>query len=180
MPSRRKPAISPVEFKTAMRRLAAGVTIVATAGRQGRAGLTATAVCSLSADPPRLLVCVNRDSAPNGAIARAKRFSVNVLATRHKALALRFAGATGVQGEERFAKGEWREGVTGAPLLADALASFDCRLLDAVESGTHTIFIGDVREAHATPAGAPLVYAAGAFQALARKTARKSGRRQRK
>ena len=53
------------------------------------------------------LVCVNRNSAPNAAIARAKRFSVNILATRHKSLALRFAGATAVQGDARFARGDY-------------------------------------------------------------------------
>ncbi|MBL8832989.1 MAG: flavin reductase family protein [Rhodospirillales bacterium] len=170
-------AVAAADFKNAMRRLAAGVTIVATAGRKdGRCGLTATAVCSLSADPPQLLVCVNRDTAPNAAIARAGRFSVNVLATRHKALALRFAGVTGVQGDERFARGDWIAAATGAPVLADALAYFDCRLVDRVESGTHTVFIGEVRAAHSRKNGAPLLYAAGAFQALAKKAARRSDR----
>lgn len=160
------------DFKSAMRRLAAGVTIVATDGRGRPNGLTATAVCSLSAEPPQLLVCINRNSAPNAAIARAGRFSVNVLATRHKALALRFAGATGVQGAERFERGEWTVARTGAPVLADAIAFFDCTLVDAIESGTHTVFIGRVRAARAHRNGAPLLYAAGAFQALARKAAR--------
>jgi flavin reductase (DIM6/NTAB) family NADH-FMN oxidoreductase RutF len=170
-------AVAASEFKNAMRRLAAGVTIVATAGRKGeRSGLTATAACSLSAEPPRILVCVNRDSTPNAAISRAGRFSVNVLGTRHKALALRFAGATGVQGEERFGRGEWISAATGAPVLADALAYFDCTLVDAIQSGTHTVFIGEVRAAHARKNGAPLVYAAGTFQALAKKAARATGR----
>jgi flavin reductase (DIM6/NTAB) family NADH-FMN oxidoreductase RutF len=168
----RPAAVASAEFKSAMRRLAAGVTIVATGGRAGRDGLTATAVCSLSAEPPQLLVCVHRGSAPNAAIARARRFSVNVLATRHKALALRFAGATGAQGEERFAHGEWDVAATGAPVLADAIAWFDCTLVDAIQSGTHTVFIGRVRAAHARKNGAPLLYAAGAFHALAKKAAR--------
>lgn len=163
-----KNSASPADFKHAMRRLAAGVTLVTTAGRGGRAGLTATAVCSLSADPPRVLVCVNRDSAPNRAIVAAKRFCVNVLGTRHRALALRFAGATGVQGEERFAKGTWTVGVTGAPVLADALASFDCAVVEAIESGTHTIFVGAVRAIETHAKGAPLLYANGAFGALAK------------
>ncbi len=162
-----KKAATPDEFKRAMRRFAAGVTLVTTAGRDGRAGLTATAMCSLSADPPRLLVCVNRDSAPNRAIAAAKRFCVNILGQKHRALALRFAGATGVQGEERFAQGRWGKAATGAPVLIDALASFDCTLADAIESGTHTIFVGDVRAASVATRGSPLVYEGGGFQALA-------------
>jgi flavin reductase (NADH) len=135
------------DFKHAMRRLAAGVTIVTTAGGDGRAGLTATAVCSLSADPARLLVCVNRDAAPNAAIAASGRFCVNVLALRHRALALRFAGATGVAGDDRFARGKWGKAATGAPVLLDALASFDCAVW-------------------ARTGGAPLLYAAGAFHRL--------------
>ena len=154
------------DFKHAMRRLAAGVTIVTTKGRGGRAGLTATAVCSLSADPARLLVCVNRDSAPNAAIAAAKRFCVNVLALRHRSLALRFAGATGVAGEDRFAQGKWGSAATGSPVLLDALASFDCMLVDAVQSGTHTIFVGEVQAVSARTGGTPLLYAAGAFHSL--------------
>ena len=167
-----KNAATPAEFKLAMRRLAAGVTLVTTAGRGGRAGLTATAVCSLSADPPRLLVCVNRDSAPNRAIASAKRFCVNVLGTRHRALALRFAGATGVQGEERFAKGTWTVGTSGSPVLADALASFDCTLVEAIQSGTHTIFVGAVNAVETHAKGAPLLYASGAFGTLAKPKSR--------
>ncbi len=162
-----KKTATPDEFKRAMRRFAAGVTLVTTAGRGGRAGLTATAMCSLSADPPRLLVCVNRDSAPNRAIAASRRFCVNILGQKHRALALRFAGATGVQGEERFAQGRWGKAATGAPVLEDALASFDCTLADAIESGTHTIFVGDVRAASVAVRGSPLVYEGGGFHALA-------------
>jgi flavin reductase (DIM6/NTAB) family NADH-FMN oxidoreductase RutF len=172
MKRKRTAADAAAEFKNAMRRLAAGVTIVATGGAKGRDGLTATAVCSLSAEPPQVLVCVNRNSAPNAAIARARRFSVNILATRHKSLALRFAGATGVQGDARFARGDWSTAETGAPVLADALAWFDCTLVDSMQHGTHTVFIGRVRAAHASKKGVPLLYAAGAFHALAKKAAR--------
>ncbi|MFM7345301.1 MAG: flavin reductase family protein, partial [Tagaea sp.] len=72
------------DFKAGMRRLGAGVTIVTSFDGKSRAGLTATAVCSLSAEPPQLLVCVKRQAWPNGVIARAKRFCVNVLAAGQK------------------------------------------------------------------------------------------------
>lgn len=154
------------QFKAGMRRLGAGVTIVTTFDGKVRAGLTATAVCSLSAEPPRLLVCVNRQAWPNPIIARAKRFSVNVLAAAQKGLALRFAGATGHQGEDRFAKGRWSVLATGAPILDGALASFDCELARAIPAGTHTIFIGRVVSVVSRKGGKALLYADGAFAGL--------------
>ena len=129
-------------FKLAMRRLAAGVTIITTCHDGERCGLTATAVCSLSADPPQLLVCVNRSTRAHDVIRRGANLCVNLLARRHKALAGHFAG--GRKGEERFRSGKWTTLKTSAPVLDDALASFDCVVKETVESATHTIFIGQV------------------------------------
>jgi flavin reductase (DIM6/NTAB) family NADH-FMN oxidoreductase RutF len=154
------------QFKAGMRRLGAGVTIVTSFDGKRRAGLTATAVCSLSAEPPQLLVCVNRRAVPNAVIARAQRFCVNVLASGQKSLALRFAGATGHQGEDRFAKGRWGVLATGAPMLDGALASFDCELARAIRAGTHTIFIGRVVAVVSRKGGKALLYADGAFAGL--------------
>jgi flavin reductase (DIM6/NTAB) family NADH-FMN oxidoreductase RutF len=156
------------QFKAGMRRLGAGVTIVTSFDGKSRAGLTATAVCSLSAEPPQLLVCVNRQALPNAVIARAKRFCVNVLASGQKSLAMRFAGATGHQGEDRFAKGRWGVLATGAPILDGALASFDCELARAIPAGTHTIFIGRVVAVASRKGGKALLYADGAFAGLAK------------
>lgn len=153
-------------FKDGMRRLAAGVTLVTTHGPQGRGGLTATAVCSLSADPPRLLACVNHSASCHDAIAASERFCVNVLALTHQALARRFADPT-IRGEERFAEGHWTTFATGAPVLADALVAFDCRVADRLQSGTHTVFIGDVAAIHAGPDAPPLLYMDGGFSTLA-------------
>lgn len=157
------------QFKAGMRRLGAGVTIVTTFDGKARAGLTATAVCSLTAEPPQLLVCVNRQVGPNAAIARAKRFCVNVLAAGQKSLAMRFAGATGHQGEDRFAKGRWGVLATGAPILDGALASFDCELARAIPAGTHTIFIGRVIAVASRKDGKALLYADGAFAGLSKR-----------
>jgi flavin reductase (DIM6/NTAB) family NADH-FMN oxidoreductase RutF len=162
------------DFKAGMRRLGAGVTIVTTFDGQTRAGLTATAVCSLSAEPPQLLVCVNRAAYPNKVIARAKRFCVNVLASGQAALALRFAGATGHKGEDRFGKGRWNVLATGAPVLDGALTSFDCELARAVRSGTHTIFIGRVVAVATRQGGKALLYADGAFAGVARGPGKKA------
>jgi flavin reductase (DIM6/NTAB) family NADH-FMN oxidoreductase RutF len=150
-------------FKQAMRRLAAGVTIVTTRHGDVRGGLTATAVCSLSIDPPQLLVCVNRSAAAHALIAEGENLCVNLLTHRHHELAARFAGQTGILGADRFDVGRWGRLKTGAPVLEDALASFDCVVTEKVAASTHTIFIGRVVDVHLRASGRPLLYAGGAW-----------------
>ncbi len=161
--------MEPVEadaFKTAMRCLAAGVTIITTVHDGQRAGLTATAVCSLSVDPPQLLVCVNQRAEAHGLIHRGSVMCVNLLARQHRDLAARFAGQGGVSGAARFAMGEWTTLRTGAPVLADAVASFDCLVSERVESSTHSIFIGRVVAVRSRPDASPLIYAGGGYAEL--------------
>jgi flavin reductase (DIM6/NTAB) family NADH-FMN oxidoreductase RutF len=153
-------------FKQGMRCLAAGVTIVTTLHDGLRNGLTATAVTSLSADPPQILVCVNRAAAAHDPIHRGSLMCVNVLAHAHQPLAARFAGQRGVYGEDRFGAGRWTTLVTGAPVLADALASFDCVVTERVQASTHTIFIGRVVGVRTRPKARPLVYASGTYARL--------------
>ncbi|WP_246161769.1 flavin reductase family protein [Segnochrobactrum spirostomi] len=164
-----QPMRSPVEadlFRAAMRELAAGVTIIATGSGDGRRGLTATAVCSVSADPPTLLVCVNRSTEGHAAIAEAGIFSVNVTAAHHRPLADRFAGRHGVRGAERFEAGAWTVLETGAPILTDAVAAFDCVVARTVDWTTHTIYLGAVVAARVAPERAALLYRSGAFADL--------------
>lgn len=167
-------------FRQGMRRLAASVTIITTRHDARRAGLTATAVCSLSTAPPQLLVCVNRAADAHDPIDRGGRFCVNLLASGHRGLAARFAGADGVEGEARFAEGRWIDLATGAPALADALACFDCEVGERVRASTHTIFIGRVVEVAIQPRGKPLLYAAGEYAALAALSARPASPRARR
>ncbi len=147
-----------------MRRLAAGVTVITTSHGGKRGGLTATAVCSLSAAPPQILVCVNRTASAHDMIAEGTNLCVNLLSRSHQQLAWRFAGA--VEGEERFRTGKWTTLTTGAPVLADALACFDCEVSEKIESATHTIFIGKVVGVSVREKGKPLLYASGAFAGL--------------
>jgi flavin reductase (DIM6/NTAB) family NADH-FMN oxidoreductase RutF len=156
-------------FRLGMRRLAAGVAIVTTRHDGGPRGLTVTALCSLSIDPPQLLVCVNRQADAHDPMIQSRRFCVNLLGQRHRALAARFAGLDGIEGEARFESGRWAMLATGAPVLEDALASFDCAVSQVVDAATHTIFIGRVVDVRARRSGAPLLYAAGTFTALAQK-----------
>ena len=162
-----------------MRCLAAGVTIVTTVHDGVRGGLTATAVTSLSADPPQVLVCINRTANAHDLIHRGSLLCVNVLCHGHKNLAARFAGQNGVFGEGRFDAGRWMTLKTGAPVLADALVSFDCVVTERVQASTHTIFIGRVVDVRMRPKARPLVYASGTYarlQAAKRQAAAKPAR----
>jgi flavin reductase (DIM6/NTAB) family NADH-FMN oxidoreductase RutF len=154
------------QFKDGMRRLAASVTILTVGFPDGRRyGMTATAVCSVSAEPPILLCCINRKSNSHQHFLAAERFGVNVLTCDDEELARRFAVAA--EPRERFAFGDWDLTETGVPLLRTAAASFLCRKKDAVEMGEHTVFFGEVIEV-ATPvdSAGTLIYGNGCFGAF--------------
>jgi flavin reductase (NADH)/flavin reductase len=150
-------------FKAVMRKLAATVTVVTVQGASGRNGLTATAVCSVSAEPPQLLCCINRGASPLDDIRHARVFAVNILKPEHRDLAERFAREP--SGETRFAAGNWSTGPAGAPVLADATAWFECRLVDLIEAGSHAIAIGLVTDGGRDD-GSQLIYAEGAYHVL--------------
>lgn len=153
-------------FLDAMSRAATGVTVVASDGEFGRRGQTVSAMCSVSADPPSLLVCLNRKSLLVPAIEGNRVFSVNVLRADQKRIADSFAGRpSGHDKPYDFARVSWETAVTGAPLLSSAVARFDCRLLEAHTIGTHTIFVGEV-VASSTARGKPLVYASRGYGEL--------------
>jgi flavin reductase (DIM6/NTAB) family NADH-FMN oxidoreductase RutF len=153
-------------FKSAMRLLASGVTIVATAWQGQRSGLTATAVCSLALSPPRILASVNVNGQTYDLIAKSRRMSVNLLADDHRELARQFAIRRGSPEEDRFAIGDWREGVTGAPVLAGALAALDCRVVEILRLDTHAILIGEVEAVTFGPKRTPLINYEGAYTSV--------------
>lgn len=131
-------------FREGMSRVASSVHIITTDGPHGKAGLTATAVSSLSAEPPMLLTCVKRSSSTAPILTQNGVFVVNTLSAHHRELADLFAGRTGVRGADRFDAHEWLKGETGAPILPDALVSFECRTAQVLDVATHEIFIGQV------------------------------------
>ncbi|WP_109806331.1 flavin reductase family protein [Sphingosinithalassobacter portus] len=130
--------LDPESFRQGMARLGAAVSIVTTDGPAGRSGLTVTAVCSVTADPPMLLVCVNRTSRSFDVMQRNGNLAVNVLRSCHETLAGRFSSSSLSQ-DERFALAEWETHATGAPVLSDALVSFDCRIVRSVAVGSHSV-----------------------------------------
>jgi len=129
--------VSKGDFRNAMARVCAPVNIITTDGTAGRGGFTATAVCSVSDDPPTLLVCINRASSAYASVTRNEVVCVNVLSARHEPLSRLFGGK--VPADERFAAAAWSTLATGAPVLADCAAAFDCRIADIVNVGTHDV-----------------------------------------
>ena len=159
--------ISAEDFRFAMRRLAGGVSIISGAGPDGPLGVTATAVTSLSAEPPSILCCLNRSLELESAVKQTGRFAVNMLRADHHDLAQRFAGMHGVRGAAKFEQGDWTILPSDVPALFDSLVTFDCRVDDIVEVGTHSVFVGLITQAHFGESGDPLVYCDGAFASLA-------------
>lgn len=142
-------------FRMAMRHVAATVYAVTTGHGGGRYGILATAVSSLSFDPPSLLVCVNRSASLHAPLASAETFCVNVLGLGNRDVAEHFMQGPG---EERFAVGEWEEEEWGVPVLASAQSSFICRRRHCHDFGTHSIFIGELVAAKHRTDAAPLTY----------------------
>lgn len=160
-------AIDLESFKIGMRRLAAAVCLITTQCADGsRRGMTATAVCSVSAAPPTLLCCINQNNSTYEAVRTAGVFAVNVLALDHRSLADLFARP--VTPEEKFAAGLWHSEISGAPLLESALAAFDCKVSQTTAAGTHGIVFGEILAIRVRQVAAkPLLYAHGAYGGFA-------------
>jgi flavin reductase (DIM6/NTAB) family NADH-FMN oxidoreductase RutF len=157
--------VSPDAYRAAMRFVPAAVTIVTARHGGARNGLTATAVASVSAEPPQLLICVNREASAEPLIAASGRFAVNLLAPAHQESADRFAQSK-LSSDERFEAHRWIDLPTGMPALADAVATFECRIVQHSRLGSHSLFIGEVVGIRTAP-GEPLLYHAGRYRQLA-------------
>jgi flavin reductase len=145
-------------FRDAMAQVASAAHLVTTRGPAGRAGLTATAVASVSDAPPTVLVCVEAGSRTLAAIEASGVFCINTLAAADHELAAIFSGQRGLDGEARFGGGGWSVLATGAPALESALVSFDCRLVATHPVATHRVLIGEVVALGGGGSGPGLVY----------------------
>jgi flavin reductase len=135
--------VTKAEFRNAMARVCAPVNVITTNGPAGRGGFTATAMCSVTDEPPTLLICMNGKSAQAALFLENKQFCVNVLSHNHTNLAGFFAGSM-AQMDDRYAAADWVTMPSGVQALADAIVSFDCELTEAKLVGTHHIFFGKV------------------------------------
>lgn len=153
-------------FRDAMACVGAAVNIITTDGPAGRAGFTASAVCSVTDSPPTLLVCLNRSASVWPVFSHNQALCVNTLAAGQQGLSNLFGGKTPM--EERFAAADWQQGETGCPRLTGALASFDCRISQVVSVGTHDILFCQIAAIarHPTPEG--LVWFDRRYHALLR------------
>jgi len=136
-------SVTQQSFRAAMSHLAAAVNLITTDGPGGRAGMTASAVCSVTDTPPTLLTCINQSARLNALVKINGVFCVNILAAAHQELSGLFSNNR-EEMEARFAMGHWGRLVTGAPALEEAPVCCDCRVTQVVEAGTHTIFLGEV------------------------------------
>lgn len=146
----------------------ASVCVITSVQNGKRFGLTATAMSSVCAEPPRLLVCVNKSGASHDAITTSSKFCVNVLAEAQDNVAKAFAGMMG-RDFDRFSVGGWNELVTGAPALVNATAVFDCEVKQVIDQFSHSIIIGEVLAAQHVKSQDTLLYGARRFRSL-RKT----------
>lgn len=166
----RPAVVDATEFRHGMRQLAAAVSVITTEHGGQRAGMTATSVTSLTAEPPQIGVAINRSNASYGAVTGSRRFVVNVLSHEHAEVAASFAGMLGLQGEDRFDAGAafWGTLETGAPVLEGAAAAFDCELMQEVELSSHVLMIGLVRAVRVAPTTTPLLFMDGTWASLVR------------
>ena len=134
-----KDVIEATDFRDAMSLLTTAVNVITTKGSSGAHGFTASAVCSVTDTPPTLLVCMNQTARSHAHFLENKTLSVNVLGAQHESISNAFASK--LYSEERFGHGAWTTLATGAPILADALVSFDCEIEDIQQVGTHSIFM---------------------------------------
>jgi len=150
----------PDAFRQAMRRVASTVNVITICVGGDPMGITATAMSSISTDPPSLLVCINRTAAMHGSMEDVSHFRVNVLHRDQEEIARMFADRTRLA--LRFAEG-WTVDCERPPRLVDAQASLLCRRIDHHRFGTHSIFIGQVEEVTVRDEVSPLVYVDGRY-----------------
>ena len=146
------------DFRDAMGRFASGVTVITTHDGGVDFGAAASAVSSLSDEPPMILICLNVTSTTAQAIQRSGVFAVNVLSEDSAPIAQRFAS----KGDDKFKSVPFERGHAGEPLISGCIAQFEVDVEETVRGGTHLVFLGRVRKVTSHP-GNPLAYFRGTF-----------------
>jgi flavin reductase (DIM6/NTAB) family NADH-FMN oxidoreductase RutF len=158
-------SIDPDSFRSVLGRFASGITVITAVDGEGRdVGMTVSAFCSVSLQPPLAQVCVDHSASMYDALQHAERFGVNILASEQEALSRRFAA---VESSHRFDGIGYTRGENGVVLLDDSLAHLECRVVARYEAGDHTLFVGEVERAEARD-GRPLLYYRGGYAQLER------------
>ena len=154
-------AALPDEFRQSMRRHATTVAIITARNGDAYTGMAATAVMSVTAEPPTIMVAVKRTASLSPILTEAGWFCVNLLSHRHQSLVGIFSGQK--KGAERFETGDWIIDTDRPPILADAVASLVCRTSSTFEIATHTLFAGEVKDVVNHPTIDPLIWVDGGF-----------------
>jgi flavin reductase ActVB len=155
--------VTPDEFRAALSRFASGVTVVTTIDASGRRhGITVSSFCSVSLEPPLVLICIEKATASHYAFGESLSFVVNVLRLGQEALSEKFAS----QADDKFDGVEFTSSASGIPILAGCLATLECSIEKVLDGGDHSIFLAEVRSARVSE-GEPLLYFHGDYHAMA-------------
>lgn len=155
-------SISRDEFRQALGRFASGVTVITTRGADGFPhGITVSAFCSVSMEPPLILVCIDKRAASHDSFTESDNFVVNILGSEQQHYSDLFASHSG----KKFEAVDYAETEERIPFLPDALVNLECRKTDAHASGDHTIFVGEILKSNVRD-GEPLVYFHGNYRKL--------------
>jgi flavin reductase (DIM6/NTAB) family NADH-FMN oxidoreductase RutF len=161
--TRDRELVDPVAYREVISHFTSGVAVITTQHGGNRFGVTASAVSSLSLDPPMLLVCLNRELATTDALSEAGVFAVNILEEKQAELAVQFA----TRHPDKFRDVEVISRELDVPLITDALAQIECTVVSRTDIATHAVFMAEVRTAEAG-AGNPLGYFRGQFGSFTR------------
>ena len=156
-------AIDPDEFRAVLGRFASGVTILTARAGDVDHGMTVSAFCSVSLQPPLVLACVDRAADMSAIIGKSRHFGVSILAEGQEALSRRFSELPA----GRFDGIGYTRGESGVILVDDALAHLECRRVASHEAGDHVIHIGEVERATSAQGG-PLLYYRGGYAQIER------------
>jgi flavin reductase (DIM6/NTAB) family NADH-FMN oxidoreductase RutF len=150
------------EFRSALGRFASGITVVTAKNAGGRFfGITVSAFCSVSLEPPLILVCIDKNTGSHHAIEETRAFVVNILREDQAHLSDRFAAFL----PDKFDSVNFRLGLDGLPVLEDVLANLECRLKYSHDGGDHTIFVGEIERANVND-GNPLLHWRGNYRKI--------------
>jgi len=161
-----KTRLDPIVYRDAMSRMSSHVQLITAVDGAERRGVTITASCSVSDDPPTVLACLNAANRRNDIFTRGGGFALNLLGSRHLGLAHAFSGRDQLEMDRRFALGRWTQLTTGAPILTDALVALDCRLVEARVMATHLILFGEVVDVQIGERQQPLIYVDRGYRTL--------------
>jgi flavin reductase (DIM6/NTAB) family NADH-FMN oxidoreductase RutF len=156
-------SVSPDEFRNVLGRFASGVTVVTTKHDGRDYGMTVSAFCSLSLEPPLVLICIEQSASAYTALTTAGSFIVNILSSEQEQLARRFA----IEGIDRFEGVGYSRSQAGIAMLDEVVGAIECRRTTAYEGGDHTIIVGEVESGFAENRG-PLLYYRGGYSQLER------------